>query len=159
MHYIFPVCLISCCSALNRSPSHCIGVLSGLESCHGAQKILMPDIFRERNFCPYGVLRVRPDSPLLLSPLPFCGSGCIHFSDITKPHKPWLLVNKTFSKSMMSVYGCILSNISKTSILSSTMPCKLMRNTLLKFYLPNNRDALAGVGDMKGDERGCQPPC
>lgn len=100
MHYIFPVCLISCCSALNCSPSHRIGVLSGPESFHGAEKILMPDIFRERNFCPYGVLGVRPDSPLPLSPLPFCGSGCIHFSNITKLHKPWLLVNKTYSQKV-----------------------------------------------------------
>lgn len=93
LHYLRCVtfsqcCLISYCNVLNCS-LYRIRVPSGPEVCRGTQKILMFDIFRERNFCPYRALGVKPDGPLLLSPLPLW--YWLHsFSDIIKSHKPWL---------------------------------------------------------------------
>ena len=66
------------------------------------QKILMFDIFRERNFVLIECLEVEPDAPLLPSPLPLW--YWLHsFSDIIKSHNPWLLRRKTFSEKVFDV--------------------------------------------------------
>lgn len=62
----------------------------------------MFDIFRERNVCPYRVLGVKSDAPLLLSPL-LLWYWLYSFSDIIKYHKPWLLVHKTFPEKVSDV--------------------------------------------------------
>ncbi len=107
LHYLrcvtfFPVCLISYCNVLNCSLWYLIRVLNGPEVCHGAQKNSDVWHFQREELCPYRVLGVKPDAPLLLSPLPLW--YWLHsFSDIIKSHNPWLLVHRTFSEKACDV--------------------------------------------------------
>lgn len=87
MHYISSFCLLSYYSVLNclvRSP---IRVLSGPEVCHGTHKILVFDIFREKNFV---LIEFSESSQMTLDPslLCHCGTGYTHFQIELNPTMP-----------------------------------------------------------------------
>lgn len=89
--------------------------------------------FQRQELCPHRVLGVKPVAPLLLSPLPLW--YWLHsFSDIIKSPQSLAPYSQDifWKKYVMSLYGYIWSNISpsKTTISSSTLPCKPVKMTL-----------------------------